>query len=452
MAIVIAAASSDAGKTTITLAILAALRQRGLRIQSFKVGPDYIDPMFHQAATGIACRNLDPFLTSESYVRQCFRHHSQGKDGVVIEGVMGLFDGTPQAEQVDFASTAHMARLLDCPIVLVINGAKIGHSVAALLYGLIHYDPRLTIAGVILNQVGSPRHAEILQGAVQSLGLPCLGTFFRTPDISLPSRHLGLVPVGELAGFAPLLDRLACLAETALDWDLLHPLIRQMPEPDAPPWSDLDPSTIEPLQSSRLQIGVAWDRACNFYYADTLDLLRWLGAELHFFSPLQVGLAPSQTLDGLYLGGGFPEIFARELSQSLQRSFHKSQMPIYAECGGLIMLGETLTNQAGESYPMAGRLPLQTKMTSKLTLGYRRACSLRPTIVVEANDRFNGHEFHHCQSLPTPTDPIYTWSGRQEGWTRAQIHASYLHLHWGAQPELGIRYLQACVRARELNP
>ncbi len=464
MAIVIAAPASGSGKTTLTLALLATLRRRGLTIQSFKVGPDYIDPMFHTATTGLPCRNLDPVLTSEAYAQHCFATHAQGCDGAIVEGVMGLFDG--RAGSDDWGSSAHMARLLGIPIILVIDVSGMGQTVAAVVYGLVHLDPRLTIAGVILNRVGSERHAQIVRQAVASIGIPIVGVVPRQEAISLPSRHLGLVPVAELPAFEALTDRLAELGETYLDWDQLLPLI-QAPIPKSDPLSNV---WGEPDPFRGLTIGIAYDQAFTFYYADTFDLLRHLGADLIFVSPLTQDLNQLQ-VDGLILGGGFPEVFAAELSQRLSRT--QLTMPLYAECGGLMVLGTDLQDVGGQRHPMLGILPFQTQMGSRLVLGYRQATAQRSTLAVQNGQTYWGHEFHHSHvrvsQSPAPVcAPIFAWKNpcpqglseqscpdqagsdqgwSHEGWATDRIHASYLHLHWGGQPQIARRFLAACQAA-----
>ncbi|MFQ3584720.1 MAG: cobyrinate a,c-diamide synthase, partial [Cyanobacteriota bacterium] len=433
MAILLAAAASGSGKTTLTLALLAALKRRGLRMQSFKVGPDYIDPMFHTAVTGIPCRNLDPFLTDEAFVQRCFRHHCQGRDGAVVEGVMGLFDGraagspcVPERDQVsadsvcitDFASSAHVARLLGIPVVLVIDSRGMGATVAALLYGLSRFDPRLTLAGVILNRVASERHGQILQQAVASLGIPVLGQFPRCEELQLPSRHLGLVPVEELPGFSQWQAACADLAERYLDWDRLLPLIRPLPPAVGELWPGI------PSLPSPVRVAVARDAAFNFYYADNLDLLRVCGAEVVEYSPLQEGLFPPDPCAGVLLGGGFPQLWADPLSHKIgQHPIPPAHPPLYAECGGLMVLGESLTDLQGETHPMAGLLPLQVSMDGKLCLGYREATVLRSTLLAQAGERLRGHEFHRSRSWPAPANPIYTWGSlgqpQSEGWATA---------------------------------
>lgn len=467
MAIVIGAPASGSGKTTVTLAILAAMRRRGVRIQSFKVGPDYIDPMFHQAITGLPCRTLDPFLTSEGYVQGCFAHHSRDRSGAIVEGVMGLFDGKVQVRSVgslgsdaeapgDLASTAHVARLLDLPVVLVVDGSKLGQSIAALVYGLIHYDPRLQIAGVILNRIGSQRHGEILTGALASLGVPILGAIQRMDGIQLPSRHLGLIPVGELSEFEEIQTQLADLAERCLDWDRLLPLLKT--DRDRGCDHREDPAIedrIGPPQGTGLRIGVAQDRAFNFYYPDNLDLLRAQGAEVIPFSPLRDGWDPARSCHGLYLGGGFPEMVAAELSEQIQRWQNQGSPdlpPLYAECGGLMVLGRSLTDLEGVAHPMLNRLPLDAHMGSRLTLGYRSAVALRSTLALTPGQQVRGHEFHRSQVDPAPPpQPIYHWDQRSEGWGTHRIQASYLHLHWGDQPQILTRLLQQ-IRQRASLP
>ena len=457
MSVAISAPASGSGKTTITLALLAALRQRRLKVQSFKVGPDYIDPMFHQAATGSPCRNLDPFLTSEDYVRRCFSHHCRQADVAVVEGVMGLFDG--KADAGEFASTAHVAKLLDIPIVLVIDAQKVGRTVAAIAYGLIHFDPDVTIAGVIFNRVGSDRHAQLLREAIAPLSIPVLGIVRTTLDIQMPSRHLGLIPAEEQDNFPHLLDRLAELAESSFDWDRLLPLLHCPPLEQASGdlsqslWPQLSATTQVPVLQRSPIIGVARDPAFNFYYADNLDLLEHLGARLEYFSPLQSGFQHCEDFDGLFLGGGFPEIFAAELSvQFQQHSIPSERLPvIYAECGGLMVLGKQLSDRYGHSYTMSGLLPYSTAMTRKLTLGYRSARVLTSTPAVTHGDSLRGHEFHHsaCMShaeVGTSKLGIYQWGDCREGWGSDRIHASYLHLHWGAQPQVAVRWLQTCLQ------
>ncbi|AFY70193.1 Cobyrinic acid A,C-diamide synthase [Thalassoporum mexicanum PCC 7367] len=458
MAIAIAGTHSGVGKTTVTLAILAALQRWGQKIQSFKVGPDYIDPMFHGAITGRSCRNLDPVLTSNRYVQACFTQHSAIADGAVIEGVMGLFDGAASSE---VASTAQVVKLLNhaskqisndritsdrkpaVSLLLVIDCAKMSRSLAALVYGYANFDPDLQIAGIILNQVGSDRHKQVLSEAIAPLHIPIVGVIPRQVEIKLSDRHLGLVPTEEVGNFNQIVDRLAELGKTCFDWDKLLPLVQTNSEQLAgkhEPIASCDLS--QPKSPAR--IAVARDRAFNFYYADNLDLLKSLGAELLFWSPLKDQKLPEGTT-GLYLGGGFPEMFAAELSAnqgaiaSIQQHTH---LPIYAECGGLMYLSESITNFAGETFPMVGVLPTQTVMAKKLTLGYRRCALQDPNNDLSDSKTYWGHEFHRSQLTIEPTEPVYklaNYAGEAigfDGWRVNRAIATYTHFHWGDQPEL----------------
>jgi cobyrinic acid a,c-diamide synthase len=348
VALIIAGDRSGSGKTTVTLALLAALAQRRRRsrssgqIQSFKVGPDYIDPMFHQRITGLPCRNLDPVLTSEPYVRTCFDRYARTAEYALVEGVMGLFDGAGASE---IASTAHIARLLQLPVALVVDCSRLSRSIAAIIHGYRSLDPRLNVSGVVLNRVGSDRHLAILQDAIAALQIPILGVLRRQDEITIRDRHLGLVPAGELPELQQISARLAYLGETCFDWETLEPLLR-LDHPASTPSG----SEFAPLGSPR--VAIAQDDAFNFYYADNLDLLETLGVELVSWSPLNDSL-PNNT-HGLYLGGGFPEVFAADLSANKDAlaSVHaaiQSGIPTYAECGGLMYLCQTI--QDFEYYP-----------------------------------------------------------------------------------------------------
>jgi cobyrinic acid a,c-diamide synthase len=454
MAVIIAGERSGVGKTTVTLAMLAYLAQKQAKVQSFKVGPDYIDPMFHGQATGRPCRNLDPILTSEAYVQHCFYRHSQGANFVLVEGVMGLFDGIPSQGLGDYASTAHLARLLHLPVILVIDCSRLSGSVAAIVAGYRHLDPQITLAGVILNRIGSPRHLTLLQQALLPYDVPILGTLFRQDDITLASRHLGLIPTDELPALTRYFEQLAQLAQTSLDWDNLLPLLR-------PP--QYSTATINPLPDNafpqRPCIALARDSAFNFYYQDNLDLFQALGAELIPFSPLQDPQLPSP-VQGLYLGGGFPEVFAAALSANIplrqQIKFLIQQgLPTYAECGGFMYLCQGLVDLEQQRHPMVGILPTTAQMTSRLTLGYRRARVQAQLPWLAPGDVIYGHEFHRSV-VPVSDSPLFELQGLLpqdpsggEGWHAPSLQASYLHLHFGKQPALLQKFLNHALRFPE---
>ncbi|MBD2603979.1 cobyrinate a,c-diamide synthase [Scytonema hofmannii FACHB-248] len=459
MPLVIAGERSGVGKTTVTLTLLASLCRRGSLIQSFKVGPDYIDPMFHQHVTNRACRNLDPVLTSEAYVQECFARHIQEVDFALVEGVMGLFDGVGQRATgighreeypqlaTTFASTAHVARLLDLPVVLVIDCSRLSGSVAAIAYGYCSFDPRIKIAGVVLNRVGSDRHLSLLKDSLLPLQLPIIGVLRREDNITIPDRHLGLIPTAELPQLDAVIQRLADLGDTCFDWDRLLPLLKSERLPLSPP---------PPLPPSPpLQIAVARDRAFNFYYQDNLDLLQQLGAELIFWSPLEDALP--KDVQGMYFGGGFPEVFAQQLAENTSaREAVKcailAGIPTIAECGGLMYLCEEIVDFEGKSWSMVGVLPTTSVMGGRLTLGYRRAVALQDNLLVDAGTTIYGHEFHRSRLIPEPNLPLFQTyrcdseeTTGNEGWNfPMNLHASYIHMHWGACPEIPQRFLKNC--------
>jgi cobyrinic acid a,c-diamide synthase len=448
MTLIIAGERSGVGKTTVTLALLATLKQQGQSVQSFKVGPDYIDPMFHTQITARPCRNLDPMLTSEAYVQHCFQRHAPTAPYSVIEGVMGLFDGA--AEPSGYGSTAHVAQLLHQPIALVVDCSRLSQSIAALVHGYRSLDPQLPIAGVVLNRVGSDRHLSLLQNALEPLQVPILGVLRRCDRITLPDRHLGLVPTSELPQLPGILDQLAALGQHCFAWDLLEPLLRSpMGSPTIQASQPLDPPQ---LSAPAVRLAVAQDAAFNFYYADNLEIWQDLGAAIVPWSPLGDRGLPGN-VQGLYLGGGFPEMFAAALADNRAacasvRQAIQTGMPTYAECGGFIYLSQRLTDLAGQHHDLVGALPCQVVMAPQLTLGYRRATAQAHTPIVTPGMQVVGHEFHRSTLTSPPQRPIYTFgsphSPQWEGWHLGNLHASYLHLHWGATPTLAQRFVQHC--------
>ncbi|NET60635.1 MAG: cobyrinate a,c-diamide synthase [Symploca sp. SIO2E6] len=462
MPLIIAGERSGVGKTTLTLALLSSLSRKSSRVQSFKVGPDYIDPMFHQRVTGRPCRNLDPVLTSENYVQECFNLHLQAVDYALIEGVMGLFDGATGAD--DFASTAHLARLLQLPVLLVLDCSRLSRSVAAIAHGYRSFDARINLAGVLLNRVGSDRHLELLQDALEPLQLPIMGVLPRQEHITIPDRHLGLVPTAEIPQLDELIDRLAHLGDRCFAWEQLLPLLSPNYRLDhvgiishhknvsASPCPCVPASGVSHLPP---RIAVARDRAFSFYYQDNLDILQQLGAELVFWSPLTDKTLP-EGVQGLYFGGGFPEVFAQQLAantsllETLRRTIIQG-MPTYAECGGLMYLCEQIIDFQNQSWSMVGILPTTTVMGGRLTLGYRQATALQESPLLPVGTQVWGHEFHRSQLTVMPEQPLLEIRGYQqsqatlEGWRLHQLHASYVHLHWGSRPEIPARFLQQCM-------
>ncbi|MDJ1179624.1 cobyrinate a,c-diamide synthase [Roseofilum sp. BLCC_M91] len=467
MGLIIAGDRSGVGKTTITLALLASLREQGVSVQSFKVGPDYIDPMFHTYITGRSCRNLDPVLTSPEWVQTCYSHHQQTADCAVVEGVMGLFDGLPYNCHPDdrfFGSTAHVAKLLNLPVMLVLDCGRMSNSVAAIAHGFKTFDPSIPLAGIVLNRVGSDRHQEYLEAALEPLNLPILGVFPRQTQITIPDRHLGLIPTAELPQLNQILDRLAHLGKHHFNWQTLQQFLKvPLSKGDLGGSHKIPPS---PNHKPKVRLAIAQDPAFSFYYADNLDILENLGVELVPWSPIGDRTLPPK-IDGLYFGGGFPEMFAEQLTenQAARRAIYHAilaGLPTYAECGGLMVLCQSLTTFAGKTWEMVGILPSHVTMEKKLTLGYRQGTVLHDSPLVVAGTTLQGHEFHRSQLTPPfPTGegaalPLFQLKGYDrhrlpvsEGWQIYNLHASYLHLHWGDRPDIPRRFVQKMLAIRE---
>lgn len=431
-AVLIAAPSSGSGKTTVVCAIAAALRARGLDVRLFKAGPDYLDPTWHRVVTGRPSRNLDGWMTGEAGVRASFARGARGGDFALIEGVMGLFDGrSPRTLE---GSGAELAKWLGIPVVLVVDAGGMARTAAAVVAGLAGYDPEVEVAGVVFNRAP---HGQLLAEAMRTVPrVRCLGALARRDDLSVPERHLGLVS-GALAARPGWEEALATWGAT-LDLDVLLALAR-VPEVPA-----IEPPATPP----RVRIGVAHDAAFHFYYEDNLDLLREAGAELVPFSPLNDVALPE--VDGLYLGGGYPEEHRDALAANtaMRRAIREFRGVIYAECGGLMFLGEAL-----DDAPMCGALPVRTRMTGRLrTLGYREVVTTAETPLGPAGTSFRGHEFHYSELVSCDLAPVYRTRGRTgegvEGWQRGKVLGSYIHAHFGSNLALAPALVAACEAAR----
>jgi cobyrinic acid a,c-diamide synthase len=441
--VVIAGTHSGVGKTTVASGLMAALSAKGLSVAPFKVGPDFIDPSYHALATGRPGRNLDAFLSGEELVGPLFAHGASGADVAVIEGVMGLFDG--KGGGGEFASTAHVAKLLGAPVLLVVDAGAMARSAAAIVHGYATFDPELRLAGVVLNRVGSPTHEAMLREAIEPLGIPVLGVLRRDARISTPDRHLGLVPVAERRGEAKrALDAVGERISASCDLEGVMRLAASAGPLYAEPWEperfeNGTPSTGMPRGSAR--IAVARGPAFSFVYEENLELLRGAGAELSVFDPTSDEALPEGT-DALYLGGGFPETYAEVLcaNEPLReriRAFAASGRPVVAECGGLLYLCRSL-----DGHPMCAVLDAEARMTDRLSLGYREARALAGSPLAAAGALVHGHEFHYSTVEPQAgalpaTSPAWAISGRgDEGFVADKVHASYLHTHWAATPEV----------------
>ncbi|CAN5712142.1 cobyrinate a,c-diamide synthase [soil metagenome] len=430
--IVVAGTHSGVGKTTIASGLMAALSSEGYRVAPFKVGPDFIDPSYHTLAAGRPGRNLDAFLSGPDLIGPLFAHGAQGADIAVIEGVMGLFDGKGGG---DLASTAHVAKLLQAPIVLVVDARAMSRSVAALVHGYSTFDPKSRVAGVILNRVGSKAHEKMLREALKPLGIPVLGVLRRNEDIVTPDRHLGLVPVAERRGEAARsLDALGIVISRSLNLDNIVKLARSAGTLGVEHWS---PESLDLNPSEGVSVAVASGPSFSFLYPENMELLRGAGAEVVTFDPTTEEELPAGT-DVLYLGGGFPETYAEALSANGRmledvRDFAASGCTVIAECGGLLYLVRELDGR-----PMCGVLDAKATMTGRLTLGYREARALTDSPLAESGADVRGHEFHYSAVEPgTGERPAWDIIGRgPEGFVAGGVHASYLHTHWAATPEL----------------
>ena len=446
--VVIAAPASGHGKTTVATGLLAAFAARGMKVAPFKVGPDYIDPGYHALAAGRPGRNLDPVMVGEELVGPLFAHGSAGLDLAVVEGVMGLYDGRTGAGET--GSTAHVAGLLDAPVVLVVDAAAQGRSVAALVHGFRSFGT-VRLAGVILNRVGSDRHEAILREACEEVGTPVLGAMRRADAVAAPSRHLGLVPAAERRReAAAAVAALASLVTASVDLDAVLAVARTAPPLSATPWT---PVAAEPVPG-RPVVAIAGGPAFTFAYAETAELLAGAGAEVVTVDPLRDEALPEGTR-ALVVGGGFPEVYAAELSANeplrlAVASLAAVGMPIAAECAGLLWLCRTL-----DGAPMCGVLNADAAMTPSLTLGYRDAVALTDSPLFPAGSRITGHEFHrttvHPRSgllLEPAGGAAWAWRGADpEGFATPQLHASYLHLHWAAAPAIARRVVAQAAAA-----
>jgi cobyrinic acid a,c-diamide synthase len=455
--IVIAGTSSGVGKTTVVVALVRALAAEGLRVAVFKCGPDYLDPTYHARAAGRPCHNLDGWMMGRDAVLATFARASENADIAIIEGVMGLFDGaSPTGEE---GSTAEIAKWLGAPVILVVDASGMARSVAAVAQGFARFDPDLEVAGLICNRVGSRGHLDLLRRACDAP--PVLGGFPKQPEIAFPERHLGLFTADEQV--LPE-AKLAAWGKAAAEWlgtSAIMERARAAREPVASAVMDGAPSAATHGQE-RCRIGLAWDEALHFYYEDNLARLESLGAEIVRFSPLRDARLPD--VDGLYLGGGYPEVHAAALAQNgsmrdAVASFARAGGPIYAECGGLMYLSRGIATKDGVVHPMVGLLPAETIMKERLVaLGYVEVETQEPTVLGPAGLRFRGHQFRYSELGPfsAPTPQAYTLRKRRGGETSREgflpsagpVLASYVHAHFASNPRVAAGLVAACAAHR----
>ncbi|MBU2703013.1 cobyrinic acid a [Sporomusaceae bacterium BoRhaA] len=443
--IVIAGTQSGVGKTTIVTGLLAALKQQGLKVQSYKVGPDYIDPGYHALASGQAAHNLDTWLIPPEKIQSVFIQTARGNDIALIEGVMGLYDGGKNG----ISSTAAIAKLLDAPVILVIDAKSMGESAAALVLGFKQYDPELKLAGVIVNRLGSDSHGMIVEEALNRIGVPVLGKIRRSDELVTPERHLGLTPTSETDSIA-IVEKMGFHMRRQIELPKISAIARSA----APLWYETPNKNID---KARTRIGIAFDEAFSFYYPASLAVLERLGAELVYFSPLRDRSLP--LVDGLFFGGGFPEMFVRELAENqtmLQQisDAGRQGMPIVAECGGFMYLTREMVDFSGQSFPLVGLIPGVCAMERKLqTVGYVEATAKSDNVVCARGQTLRGHEFHFSTFIPDAAYDKYwafqfkkmrTGKCYNGGFVCGNTVASYLHMHFLGCPTAAQRFVDRC--------
>lgn len=450
--LIIAGTHSGAGKTTVTLALMAALKAKGLLVQPFKAGPDFIDPGHHQAVTGRPSRNLDGWMLGEAVNREIFRRASGDADLSIIEGMMGLFDGSSPLHEK--GSTAELAKQLNAPVLLVIDGSAMARSAAAMASGYAKFDSELSVQAVLFNRVHSDGHYRLLRDAVEAeTDLMVVGYLRPDATVTIPDRHLGLRTAIE-QGQGDLYDRLAQSAADTVDLDRVEALARSAGE------FTVDPTTPVPLtQLHPVRIGVAYDAAFCFYYQDNLDLLEGTGAEIVRFSPLHDTELPE--VDLLYFGGGYPELYGEALAgnRSMRRAvrqYAERDGATYAECGGLMYLTQAIRDADGRRYEMVGLFPAETVMRKAgMTLGYRTVEVTQSCLLGQPGTSLRGHEFHY--SLLEPKGQLHyactlaDAGGKlvgQDGLMVGNTLALYSHLHFASRPEVVTRLVEVARGSR----
>ncbi|HYA32687.1 MAG TPA: Ni-sirohydrochlorin a,c-diamide synthase [Candidatus Bathyarchaeia archaeon] len=461
--VLIAADRSSAGKTTISVGLMSILSKDGQAVQPFKVGLDYIDPSYHSDVTGRFSRNLDGYLMSKQAVVEIFSHASRGADIAIIEGVRGLYEGLESTS--DVGSTAQIAKILRAPVILVIDARSITRSTAAIVQGYRSFDPRVHIEGVILNNIGSAKHATKAKEAIEHYtGVDVIGQIPRDDSMRLGMRHLGLVPAPEgLVRDQALRRQLENIEDSIRDHVDVEKVLEIArgagPLPQVAPKAFVPPADGQTMHKAKVRVGVAFDETFNFYYHDLFDLFFLNAVDVAFFSPLHDRELPD--VHGIYLGGGYPELFAHELerNRSMLSSLASSAqegVPIFAECGGLMYLTESLEN-AGKTTKMVGVVPAKTNMIHKRVIGYVEGTTVRDTIIGQKGTRFRGHEFHYSEltDLSSKLDfafKLQKGTGISEGRDGIQVQktlASYCHVHPLSYPGLATAFIRSCTTFKD---
>lgn len=446
--LVIAGTSSGVGKTTLTIGIMSALKQKGLTVQGFKCGPDYIDPTYHTAVSGRKSRNLDSWMLNEQTLKEVLYKGSQGADISIIEGVMGFYDGKDPTS--DTGSTADISLITNSPVLLVVQCNAMARSAAAIVKGFQLFNEQVNIVGVIANQVGSEGHYFLVKKAIElECNIPVVGYLNKNADLTMPERHLGLIPSVERGELTPFFDQLGKVVSETVDLDQLYEIALTTPAVEQR--SELFKRKMDPV----VKIAVARDEAFNFYYEENLELLEASGAKLVYFSPLAGETLPKD-VQGLYIGGGFPEEYAEKLSQltdvktSIKDAINMG-IPTFAECGGFMYLCESMVTSDKLKYPMVGVLPGEISMTDRLAaIGYREVSGLNGNFLFDGVEQVRGHEFHYSTySSSESMNAAFETKGRKgtmkEGIVNKNLVAGYTHLHFASCPTLAERWINQCL-------
>ncbi len=454
--ILIAGMHSGVGKTTVSLGLMGAVKELGFRVQGFKVGPDYIDPSYHNVVTGGASENLDSWMIPHDQIIELFNRAASHADIAVIEGVMGLYDGVNGLDES--GSTAEIAKILKCPVILVIDSHALARTAGALVLGFKNFDKKVNFAGVIVNRVASQTHALWCKQAIESsTGIKVIGSLPVNSELKLQERHLGLIPTVETKTFNPILAKIMRFVKNNINIDAVIEIARSAKH---------QPKTANPVypklnMPKRVAIGVAFDEAFNFYYPSNLSLLEVYGAEIKHFSPIHDPELPNH-VNGLYIGGGFPEMLPKQLedNQKMQNAIRKAAdigMPIYAECGGLMYLTDSIADFEGNTFPMVGILHGKTLMTSKTLLNYTISKTFKDNILTAEGCLLRGHEFHCSKIIDISSDAQFAYRmqqgegivRKQDGWIKNNILASYMHIPFIQCRQLAFNFVNACEKHKD---
>lgn len=453
--LVVAGAQSSSGKTTVTLGLAGLLMKIGYRVQTFKVGPDYIDPSYHAGSTKRPCRNLDSWMVPPARILEIFKHGMEEADIALVEGVMGLYDGVHGSGEA--GSTAEIAKKLEAPVILVVDVHSMARTAGALVLGYKSFDPQVNLQGVVLNRISTPSHARWCKEAIEKMAkIPVVGAIPKSEKVEMPERHLGLIPVKERISLEDYFSKIASHMEAHVDLARILDIAASSQKLQEVRMS-LFPRSPLP---KKVRIGIALDEAFNFYYQENLDLLSLHGAKVVPFSPIHDRELPR--VDGLYLGGGFPEVLPRDLeaNRNMRRQIKKAaedHMPVYAECGGLMYLTKSITDFNGRSYRMAGVFSGKTVMTRRLCLNYTLAKVRKNHLLADSNTKLRGHEFHYSKIVEVPSDAVFAYDmekgygidGKHDAWVLYNTFASYMHVHFACSLKPVRNFIAYCQKYRK---